>query len=65
MATYKIVRFYQDSTIASHTIMEGLTLDEAQEHCRDPETSSRTCKHPDNVNRTIILGDWFDGYTEE
>lgn len=49
MSTYKIVRFYKDGR-PRKTIETGLTLEEAQEHCQDPETR----------------GDgWFDGYTEE
>lgn len=61
--TYKIVRNYfnESSTI----IKRGLTLEEAQAHCRNPETSSSTCKLPRNVRRTERLGPWFDGYTEE
>lgn len=65
MTTYKIIRHFQDAE--NKTIKRGLTLEEAQEHCRDPETSSRTCtnthvtKHHSNANR----GAWFDGYEEE
>jgi len=36
----------------------GLTLEEAQEHCRNPETSGSTCS--DLSKR----GQWFDGYEE-
>jgi hypothetical protein len=46
--TYKIIRFYFDSD--SETIATGLTLEEAQEHCRRDDTR----------------GDgWFDGYDED
>jgi hypothetical protein len=41
MTTYKIVRHYQRS-YKSRIIDRGLTLTEAQQHCRDPETSSKT-----------------------
>tara|TARA_R100000995_G_scaffold1763_1_gene1205 strand:+ start:36021 stop:36161 length:141 start_codon:yes stop_codon:yes gene_type:complete len=45
---YKIIRFRFNGN--NRTIKRGLTLEEAQEHCQDPETS----------------GDgWFDGYTRE
>ena len=45
---YKIIRFRFNGK--NRTIKRGLTLEEAQEHCRDPSTS----------------GDgWFDGYAEE
>lgn len=57
---YKIVRFYFDDR-PKRTIERGLTLEEAQKHCTDPETSSSTasvrkCKR--------IGGQWFDGYVE-
>jgi hypothetical protein len=62
--SYKVVRFYQ-RRIPSRVIETGLTLEEAQEHCNDPETSSRTCTDPELVAHTETHGDWFDGYTEE
>lgn len=64
MTTYKIIRGYKDSD-KREVIDTGLTLDEAQAHCRDPETSSSTCKLPENVARTEQFGPWFDGYDEE
>ena len=46
--SYKILRFRFEGK--TRVIKRGLTLQEAQEHCRDPKTS----------------GDgWFDGYREE
>lgn len=62
---YKIVRMYFDRNIPKRTIATGLTLEEAQAHCKDPETSSRTCTKPHNKRRTERLGPWFDGYTEQ
>jgi len=56
---------YQDRSRSSEEINDGLTLEEAQDWCKDPETSSRTCKHPNNVARTERCGPWFDGYEEE
>ena len=44
------------------TIKEGLTLEEAQEHCNDSETSSRTCMDDKHEQQ---YGPWFDGYREE
>lgn len=49
MTTYKIVRFHQDDTPAE-TVVRGLTLDQAQAHCRREDT------HGDG---------WFDGYDED
>lgn len=62
MSKYKIVRMYFRG--GSRVIKTGLTLEEAQKHCSDPETSSRTCKKSVNVRRTKNLGPWFDGYSE-
>ncbi len=60
---YKIVRNYRDS-YEKRTIKRGLTLDEAQAHCRDPETSSSSCTNSTGLRRTKRKGPWFDGYTE-
>lgn len=49
MPTYKIIRFYQDDR-PSKTVKRGLTLDEAQAHCRREDTHGEG---------------WFDGYDEE
>ncbi len=65
MTTYKIDRLYFRDGNAGRTIVRGLTLEEAQAHCRDPETSSRTCTEAANVRRTEQRGPWFDSYTEE
>lgn len=65
MTTYKIVRFYQDRDRAAEVIVRGLTLDQAQAHCNDPETSSSTATSLAAEERTNLYGPWFDGYTEE
>jgi len=49
--TYKIIRFFRDLDMVKRTIKTGLTLEEAQEHCQDPETR--------------LEGVYFDGYNEE
>ena len=46
--TYKIVRFFADDR-PSQVIKRGLTLEEAQKHCSDPNTRGEG---------------WFDGYTD-
>lgn len=63
MSTYKIVRMYMHGT--NRTIETGLTLEQAQAHCKDPETSSRTCTGSAGKKRTRERGPWFDGYSEE
>jgi hypothetical protein len=67
MPTYRIVRMYFDRerAPARRTVQVGLTLEEAQAHCKDPETSSNTCKKARGKKRTNVYGPWFDGYEEE
>jgi hypothetical protein len=59
---YKIVRMFFRN--GKRTIKTGLTLEEAQAHCRDPETSSRTATSAKARRRTAARGPWFDGYEE-
>ncbi len=59
---YDIVRFYFSGR--RRTIRSRVTLEEAQAHCRDPETSFRTCAKAAGKARTRRCGPWFDGYTE-
>lgn len=57
--TYAIWRHYMNS--GKEFVKGGLTLEEAKEHCSDPETSSSTASN-------VVLdarGPWFDGYDEE
>ena len=61
---YKIVRMFQNDSISNRTIKTGLTLEQAQKHCQDGETSSSTCKKPVNIQITNKFGQWFDGYEE-
>jgi hypothetical protein len=63
MTTYKITRFFQNR--ASLTVKTGLSLEEAQAHCRDSETSSRTATTKVGTARTAVFGPWFDGYESE
>jgi hypothetical protein len=63
MTTYKIVRFYKRGQ--GRTIRRGLTLEQAQAHCRNPETSSQTATSPAARRRTAARGPWFDGYDDD
>ncbi len=45
-------------------IKTELTLEEAREHCADPETSSRGTGVA-AISYTELWGDWFDAYEEE
>lgn len=62
--TYKVVRFFRDSG-RRVTVFRGLTLEAAQAHCNDPETSSSTATGARAKQRTARYGPWFDGWTEE
>jgi len=63
--SYRIVRFYQSDDFDTEVIATGLSLDEAQAHCNDPETSSSTATSSEAVARTERYGQWFDGWTDE
>lgn len=62
--TYKIVRMFESGR-RPRTVKRGLSLAEAQAHCRDPETSSSTAKSAKARRMTRMYGRWFDGYEEE
>lgn len=51
MATYKIVRIYKDLNMKSKLMKRGLSLQDAQSHCRDKKTMKK--------------GVYFDSYTLE
>lgn len=59
---YRIVRVFFNG--GKRTIKSGLTLEEAQAHCQDPDTSSRTATSAAARKRTRDRGPWFDGYEE-
>lgn len=65
MTRYKIVRFYQNRERETVRGKSGLTLAEAQQHCKDPQTSSRTCTNASGKARTKRFGPWFEGYMAE
>ena len=60
---YRIIRFFKENS--NMIIKTGVSLEEAQEHCRSPETSSRTASGLVEVTLTKNFGEWFDGYEEE
>lgn len=61
--TYSLIRFYQDGD--REVIATGLSLDEAQQVCRDPESASSTCTDAEGTARTAEKGAWFVGYNTE
>lgn len=63
MDRYKIVRMFFNGN--RRIILRGLTLEEAQAHCKNPETSSSTCVKQTGKQRTRRHGAWFDGYERE
>lgn len=65
MATYTIHRNYFHDEHPMEVVVRGLTLEQAQAHCNDPETSSRTATEPAGVERTERMGPWFDGYSQD
>jgi hypothetical protein len=62
---YKIIRFYFNSSIPNRTIQTGLTLEQAQHHCSDPNSSYKTCTTKTGKSRTKKIGPWSDGYTKQ
>jgi hypothetical protein len=63
MQKYKIIRYYMRGT--KRTIDTGLTLEQVQTHCENPETSWRTATSSTAKRRTKRMGPWFDGYAKE
>jgi len=62
--TYKTVLKYEKG-YRKRTTHTGLTLQEAQEICKDKESSSLTCTKSYLKRRTKLMGNWFIIYTEE
>jgi hypothetical protein len=65
MTTYRIIRCYMRDGHRPRTVKRGLTLEQAQSHCRSPETSSRTATSAAARRRTKARGHWFDGYEDD
>ena len=63
-STYKIVRFYADENIRTHTVDVGLSLEEAQAHCSKESTHKvQIIEKSDGERYESVV--WFDGYTKE
>jgi hypothetical protein len=62
---YKVVRMFMMREHSTRTIKGNLTLGDAQAHCTDPETSSRTATTARAKRYTERMGPWFDGYEHE
>ena len=62
MTTYEVVRFYADAGRRTRVIIAECTLEEAQNYCNSPESSSTTCTSKAGKARTHRCGAWFNGY---
>ena len=65
MSTYKIIRKYMSDLVEDEELQGDLTLQQAQQHCSDPETSSRTCTSQEGTERTEKFGPWYDTFYNE
>lgn len=65
MTSYRIVRCYMNDHSRPRTVKRGLTLEQAQAHCRSPEASSKTATSAAGRRRTKLRGPWFDGYDDD
>ena len=59
MNNHKIIRYFSISQ-RQHTVKKDLTLSQAQEHIRNPESSSHSCTGRTGLMRTKKLGAWYD-----
>jgi hypothetical protein len=62
LPAYNIVRFYENGRQRKRILRKRVTLAEAQAHCHDPETSSKTATSATAKALTRRVGGWFDGY---
>lgn len=68
---YEIVRFYEDDR-ANRVVKRGLSREEAQAWCQDPETSSMSASKPRGCANDPEMIErwheqqkhWFDGWRE-
>lgn len=64
MASYEIVCFFAREDLPSKVVKRGLTEEEAKEHCKSPEASSKTAKSAKGRARTVAYGEWFEGFRQ-
>lgn len=64
MAGYRVMILFRDHD-RTRTLATGLTEQEAQEMCRQPEGSSKTAVSPTAKARTAKWGPWFYAYDED
>lgn len=50
---------------SKEVLEEGVSLEQAREHCSSDESSSTTAESDEAKRVTDELGPWFDGYEEE
>lgn len=62
---YCIVRMFAHRPAQRRGLPSGLTLEQAQAHCQDINTSSKTAWTTSAIKRTARYGPWFDGYEQE
>ena len=62
-AVYRVIRYFL--TGRRVTVARGLTLEQAQAHIANPETSSQTATSATARARTRKYGSWFDGYRKD
>lgn len=67
---YRIRRFYRNGLpngkySSTRGLPSGLTLEQAQAHCQDLNTSSSTAWKSSAIARTRRYGPWFDGYERQ
>jgi hypothetical protein len=59
---YDIIRCWENG--ARRVLDTAVSLEVAQAHCNNPESSSRTCTSKEGKARTRRSGAWFDGYND-
>lgn len=64
MKKYHLVRFYAHLSPVILNKGRTVSLEDAKAHCKNPETSSQTCKTKKALEHTRRMGPWFDGYHE-